>query len=117
MTDWGEIARIYDALLEREPSPVVELNRAVAIAMRDGPGAALPLVDAILGRGELADYHLAHSARGEFCRRLGRINEARDSYRTALSLARQEPERRFLEQRLRIMDDPPMSNSPLPVRQ
>jgi RNA polymerase sigma-70 factor (ECF subfamily) len=116
-TDWGEITRIYTALLESESSPVVELNRAVAIAMRDGPGAGLLLVDAILARGELAEYHLAHSARGEFCRRLGLIDEARNSYRTALSLARQEPERRFLERKLRILEDSAMSNSPLPVRQ
>jgi RNA polymerase sigma-70 factor, ECF subfamily len=116
-TDWGEIVRLYTALLENEPSPVVELNRAVAIAMRDGPGAALPLVDAILARGELAEYHLAHSARGEFCRRLGMIGEARHSYRTAYSLARQEPERRFLEGRLRLLDGQGMSNSSLPVRQ
>jgi RNA polymerase sigma-70 factor (ECF subfamily) len=84
-----------------EPSPVVELNRAVAVAMRDGPADGLALIDAILARGELADYHLAHSARADFCRRLGRTAEARTSYERALALARQEPERRFLERRLR----------------
>ena len=83
-----------------EPSPVVELNRAVAVAMRDGPAAGLALIDAILARGELADYHLAHAARADLCRRLGRIAEARASYERALALARQEPERRFLERRL-----------------
>jgi RNA polymerase sigma-70 factor, ECF subfamily len=82
------------------PSPVVELNRAVAVAMRDGPAAGLELIDAILARGELADYHLAHSARADFCRRLGRSAEARTSYLRALQLARQETERRFLQQRL-----------------
>ena len=87
-------------LLRLEPSPVVELNRAVAVAMRDGPEAGLALVDAILARGELADYHLAHAARADLCRRLGRTAEARAAYRRALALARQEPERRFLERRL-----------------
>ena len=83
-----------------EPSPVVELNHAVAVAMRDGPDAGLALIDAILARGDLADYHLAHAARADLCRRLGRTAEARASYETALNLARQEPERRFLERRL-----------------
>jgi len=93
-------------LLERvEPSPIVELNRAVAVAMRDGPSAGLALIDAILARGDLADYHLAHSARADLCRRLGRTEEARASYRTALSLVRQEPERRFLERRLRELEE------------
>jgi RNA polymerase sigma-70 factor (ECF subfamily) len=100
-TDWAQIAGLYDALLRAEPSPVVELNRAVAVAMRDGPLAGLELMDAILARGDLADYHLAHSARAELCRRLGRTAEARASYAKALALARQEPERRFLEKRLR----------------
>jgi RNA polymerase sigma-70 factor, ECF subfamily len=100
-TDWQEIVGLYDVLIRAEPSPVVELNRAVAVAMRDTPEAGLTLIDAILSRGDLADYHLAHSARGELCRRLGRVEEARASFRRALSLVRQEPERRFLERRLR----------------
>ena len=79
---------------------MIELNRAVALAMRDGPAAGSPLVEAILARGELADYHLAHAARADLCRRLGRNAEARASYERALALARQEPERRFLERRL-----------------
>lgn len=100
-TDWGEIVGLYDALLGLQPSPVIELNRAVALAMRDGPQAGLAQVDAILARGELRDYHLAHAARADLCRRLDRRNEARESYVRALGLVRQEPERRFLEQRLR----------------
>ncbi len=99
-TDWNEIAGLYGALARIEPSPVVELNRAVAIAMRDGPAAGLALVDALLVRGELTDYHLAHSARADFCRRLGRADEARAAYERALALARTEPERRFLRRRL-----------------
>ncbi|MGH8727695.1 MAG: RNA polymerase sigma factor [Burkholderiales bacterium] len=99
-TDWTQIVGLYDVLARVEPSPVVELNRAVAVAMRDGPDAGLALIEAILARGELADYHLAHSARAELCRRLKRTAEARASYERALSLARQEPERRFLERRL-----------------
>ena len=99
-TDWPQIVALYDALLELEPSPVVELNRAVAVAMRDGPAAGLALVDALLERGELADYHLAHSARADLRRRLGQTEGARESYRAALALARQGPERRFLERRL-----------------
>jgi RNA polymerase sigma-70 factor (ECF subfamily) len=99
-TDWTQIVGIYDLLLRAEPSPVIELNRAVAVAMRDGPEAGLALVDAILTRGDLADYHLAHAARADFCRRLGRTGEARASYERALALTRQEPERRFLERRL-----------------
>ena len=99
-TDWSEIVGLYDVLLRLEPSPVVELNRAVAVAMRDGPAAGLALVDAILERGELRDYHLAHAARADLCRRLGRSAEARASYERAAALARQEPERRFLERRL-----------------
>jgi RNA polymerase sigma-70 factor (ECF subfamily) len=91
---------LYDVLLRIEPSPIVELNRAVAVAMRDGAAAGLELVDAILARGELADYHLAHSARAELCRRLGRVADARSAYERAVALARQEPERRFLERRL-----------------
>lgn len=99
-TDWGEIVALYDLLLRLEPSPVVELNRAVAVAMRDGPAAGLALVDAILARGDLAAYHFAHAARADLCRRLGRAAEAREAYRRALELARQESERRFLERRL-----------------
>src|SRR5258707_3550282 len=100
VTDWAQIAGLYDALVHVEPSPVVELNRAVAVAMRDGPDAGLALVDAILARRDLVDYHLAHAARADLCRRLGRTEEARASYEMALTLARQEPERRFLERRL-----------------
>jgi len=99
-TDWAQIVGLYDVLLRAEPSAVVELNRAVALAMRDGPLAGLELIEAILNRGELTGYHLAHSARAELCRRLGRTEEARQSYQRALRLARQEPERRFLERRL-----------------
>ncbi len=100
-TDWPQIVALYDTLAQVNPSPVVELNRAVAVAMRDGPAAGLELIDAILARGDLADYHLAHSARADLCRRLGRTAEARVSYERALALTRQEPERRFLEGRLR----------------
>ncbi len=100
-TDWARIVALYDLLARAEPSPVVELNRAVAVAMRDGPAAGLPLIDAILERGELAEYHLAHSARADLCRRLGRVAEARAAYERALGLARQEPERRFLQRRLK----------------
>jgi len=99
-TDWAQIVGLYDVLVQVEPSPVVELNRAVAIAMRDGPAAGLALVDAILARGELSDYRLAHAARADLCRRLGRAAEARASYQRALALTQQEPERRFLERRL-----------------
>jgi RNA polymerase sigma-70 factor, ECF subfamily len=99
-TDWAEITRLYGGLLRVEPSPVVELNRAVAVAMRDGPDAGLTLIDAIFARGDLTDYHLAHATRADLCRRLARTGEARASYEMALSLARQEPERRFLERRL-----------------
>ncbi len=99
-TDWNQIVGLYDVLARVEPSPVVELNRAVAVAMRDGPDAGLALVDAILARGVLSDYRLAHAARADLCRRLGKKTEARVSYERALALARQEPERRFLERRL-----------------
>ena len=99
-TDWVQIVGLYDVLLRAEPSPVVELNRAVAVAMRDGPGAGLSLIDAILARGDLENYHLAHAARADLCRRLGRTVEARAAYERALSLAQQEPERRFLKGRL-----------------
>jgi len=100
-TDWAQIVGLYDVLLRADPSPVVALNRAAAVAIRDGPAAGLALVDAILARGELGDYQFAHSARADCCRRLGRMAEARASYQRALALARQEPERRFLERRLR----------------
>lgn len=99
-TDWPQIVGLYDVLLRAVPSPVIELNRAVALAMRDGPLAGLQQVEAILARGELLDYHLAHSARGEFCRQLGRLDEARLAYEKALSLTRQTPEKHFLERRL-----------------
>jgi RNA polymerase sigma-70 factor (ECF subfamily) len=99
-TDWSEIVGLYDVLLRADPSPVVELNRAVAVAMRDGPAAGLELVDAILARGDLQDYRLAHAARADLCRRLGETAQARASYQRALALTRQEPERRFLERRL-----------------
>ena len=99
-TDWKRIVELYDALQALHPSSVVELNRAVAVAMRDGPAAGLALIDALFARGELADYHLAHAARADLCRRLGRDAEARAAYERALVLARQEPERRFLEKRL-----------------
>jgi RNA polymerase sigma-70 factor (ECF subfamily) len=99
-TDWAEIVGLYDVLARVEPSPVVELNRAVAVAMRDGPAAALPLVDALLAGGELQDYRLAHAARADLCRRLGDREQARASYERALALTRQAPERRFLERRL-----------------
>ena len=99
-TDWAQIVGLYEVLARAEPSPVVELNRAVAVAMRDGPAAGLALIDAILARGDLRDYHLAHAARADLCRRLGRTAEARASYERALGLTRQEPERRFLERRL-----------------
>ncbi len=100
-TDWAQIVGLYDVLARADSSPVVELNRAVALAMRDGPLAGLALIDAILARGDLVDYHLAHAARADLCRRLGRRAEARASYLRALELARQEPERRFLARRLR----------------
>lgn len=99
-TDWPQIVVLYDVLMGFGPSPVVALNRAVAVAMRDGPAAGLALIDAILNAGQLADYHLAHAARADMLRRLGRHDEARAAYRTVLGLARQEPERRFIEKRL-----------------
>ncbi len=99
-TDWNQIVALYSILHRIDPSPVVELNRAVAVAMRDGPEAGLVLIDAILERGDLVDYHLAHAARAELCRRSGRVSDAKNSYERALSLARQEPERRFLARRL-----------------
>ena len=99
-TDWAQIVALYDVLMRADPSPIVELNRAVAVAMRDGPAKGLELVDALLTRGELSQYHLAHATRADFCRRLGRHADARTSYERALTLAKQEPERRFLEKRL-----------------
>jgi RNA polymerase sigma-70 factor (ECF subfamily) len=99
-TDWRQIVALYDVLMRADDSPVIALNRAVAVAMRDGPGAGLPLIDDLLDSGALAHYHLAHSARADLCRRLGMVDQARASYERALELARQEPERRFLEQRL-----------------
>jgi RNA polymerase sigma-70 factor (ECF subfamily) len=99
-TDWAEIVGLYDVLARADPSPVIALNRAVAVAMRDGPAAGLVLVDAILERGDLKDYRPAHAARADLCRRLGRATEARASYERALALTRQEPERRFFERRL-----------------
>jgi RNA polymerase sigma-70 factor (ECF subfamily) len=100
-TDWAQIVALYDVLLQMTPSPIVELNRAVAVAMRDDPAAGLELVDAILERGDLAGYHLAHSARADLCRRLGRTEEARVAYERALALTQLEPERRFLARRVR----------------
>jgi RNA polymerase sigma-70 factor (ECF subfamily) len=99
-TDWARITGLYDLLLAAIPSPVIELNRAVAVAMRDGPLAGLNLIDAILARGDLIDYHLSHAARADFCRRLGRTDDARVAYRQAIELARLEPERQFLRGRL-----------------
>ena len=100
-TDWRQIVALYDQLVRIQPSPVVELNRAVAIAMRDGPEAGLAHIDAVLADGELANYYLAHSARADMCRRLGRTAEARASYEKALALTQQEPERQFLQERIR----------------
>lgn len=102
-TDWAQIVGLYDVLLRADPSPVVALNRAAAVALRDGPAAGLALIDALLEGGDLADYHLAHSARADLLRRLGRTAEARDAYQRALSLARQEPEQRFLRRRLEAL--------------
>jgi RNA polymerase sigma-70 factor (ECF subfamily) len=99
-TDWAEIVGLYDALQRTQPSPIVELNRAVAVAMRDGPAAGLALVDGLLDRGELTEYRLAHAARAELCRRLGRAKDARTSLKRALELTKLEPERRLLERRL-----------------
>jgi RNA polymerase sigma-70 factor, ECF subfamily len=99
-TDWAEIVGLYDVLARADPSPVIELNRAVAVAMRDGPAAGLGIIEAILGRGDLLDYRPAHAARAELCSRLGRTADAQASYKRALALARQEPERRFIEKRL-----------------
>ena len=103
-TDWRQIVALYDALVQAGPSPVVELNRAVAIAMRDGPAAGLTLIEGIRDRGDLEDYHLLHATRAELCRRLGRTADARAAFRRALELARLEPERRFLTRRLQELD-------------
>jgi RNA polymerase sigma-70 factor (ECF subfamily) len=103
-TDWEEIVGLYDLLLQADPSPVIELNRAVAVAMRDGLAVGLAQVDAILARGDLLDYRLAHAARGELCRRLGKTSEARESFERALGLTRQRPERRHLERRIAEID-------------
>jgi RNA polymerase sigma-70 factor (ECF subfamily) len=99
-TDWAQIVGLYDVLRRTDDSPVIELNRAAAVAMRDGPGQGLALIDAILARGDLQHYQFAHSARADCCRRLGRVEDARAAYTRALELARQEPERRFLQRRL-----------------
>jgi RNA polymerase sigma-70 factor (ECF subfamily) len=104
-TDWPQIVALYSVLARVEPSPVVELNRAVAIAMRDGPEAGLRLIEGLLARGDLTDYQLAHSARADLCRRLGKTTEARASYEKALALARLEPERKFLEKRIRGLSE------------
>ena len=104
-TDWARIVGLYELLLQVAPSPVIELNRAVAVAMRDGPAAGLELIDAILARGDLGDYHLAHAARADFCRRLGRTADARAAYQQAIDLAKQEPERRFLQRRINELAD------------
>jgi RNA polymerase sigma-70 factor, ECF subfamily len=104
-TDWAQIVALYDLLLQTHPSPVIELNRAVAVAMSEGPSAGLGLINAILARGDLENYHLAHAARADLCRRLGRTAEARASYERALILTQQEPERRFLMQRLAALPD------------
>jgi RNA polymerase sigma-70 factor (ECF subfamily) len=106
-TDWAQIVALYELLARADPSPVIELNRAVAVAMRDGPAAGLALIDAILVRGDLADYQPAHAARADLCRRLGRAEEARASYQRALALSKQEPERRFLERRMAELSSPP----------
>src|SRR5690606_18038936 len=103
-TDWAQIAALYKRLLRINPSPVIELNRAVAIAMHQGPEAGLTQIDAILERGELKDYHLAYAARAELCRKIGRTNEARTSWERALSLTQQGPERRFIERNLRELE-------------
>jgi RNA polymerase sigma-70 factor (ECF subfamily) len=102
-TDWAKIVELYDALYHLSPSPVIELNRAAAIAMRDGPAAGLRLIDSLIDRGELLDYHLAHSARADLCRRLGRYGDSRVAYERALALTRQGPERRFIQTRLKAL--------------
>ena len=108
-TDWRQIVALYDMLARADDSAVVALNRAVAVAMRDGPAAGLAIIDGLLDSGALDGYHLAHSARADLCRRLGRVEEARASYSRALSLAKQEPERRFLEKRLEELATLPLT--------
>ena len=103
-TDWTQIVRLYDVLLQLSPSPVVRLNRAVAVAMRDGAEAGLSLVDELLAQGELQDYHLSHAARADLLRQLARPDEAREAYRSALRLVQLEPERRFLQRQLDGLD-------------
>jgi RNA polymerase sigma-70 factor (ECF subfamily) len=103
-TDWAQIVGLYNLLAKADPSPVIELNRAAAVAMLNGPAAGLALMDALLARGDLQDYYRAHSARADLCRRLGRTADARASYERALGLTEQQPERRFLEHRLRELD-------------
>jgi len=105
-TDWNEIVGLYDVLLSTDLSPIVELNRAVAVAMRDGPESGLRVIDQILARGDLRDYRLAHAARADLCRRLGRVIDARTSYERAIALTKQEPERRFLERQLAQLPTP-----------
>jgi RNA polymerase sigma-70 factor, ECF subfamily len=100
-TDWNQIVGLYDLLLQTSPSPVVEVSRAVAVAMRDGPWAGLVLVDAILARGDLSEYHLVHAAQADMYRRLHKTDEARAAYQRALALAQQQAERRYLERRMR----------------
>jgi RNA polymerase sigma-70 factor, ECF subfamily len=104
-TDWAQIVELYDVLMRVDQSPVVELNRAVAVAMRDGPSAGLVLIDAVFARGELEQYHLAHAAKADLCRRLGRTAEARTAYGRAIDLTQQEPERQFLQRRLSELAD------------
>jgi len=104
-TDWIQIVGLYDALLEHTHSPVAALNRAVAVAMRDGPEAGLALVDELLAQGQLTEYHLAHATRADLCRRLGRLNEATDAYQAALRLTRQGPEQRFLQNRINALKE------------
>jgi RNA polymerase sigma factor (sigma-70 family) len=116
-TDWHRIVGLYDLLAWADPSPVVELNRAVAVSMRDGPSSGLALVDAILARGQLDAYHLAHAARADLLRRMGRTADARASYRRALELTRQEPERRFIERRLNELAQGPGDDQGLRARQ
>lgn len=108
--DWAKVVSLYDQLLELHPSPVIELNRAVAVALRDGPESGLKIIDGILGRGDLTDYRFAHAARADLLRRLGRMDEARAAYQRALQLTQQEAERRFLEKRLRECRNPPSPN-------
>ena len=111
-TDWGEIVGLYDVLTRNDPSPVIELNRSVAVAMRDGPAAGLALIDAILERGDLVDYKLAHAARADLCRRLGRLSDARTSYERAIALTQQAAERRFLEGQLANLQSPAPASPP-----